>query len=327
MVSLLNELVVKDHVIRNRIVLPPMATELASEEGKVTDALVKHYKLRSRGTGIVIVEHTFISREGRLSKNQLGIYSDELVSGLKMLAKAIRNEGATAIIQINHAGAKASSEIIGRKPVGPSSVRVPGSEEVPEELSGEEIEWIFEKFAKAANRAMEAGFDGIEIHGAHGFLLSEFLSPLTNMRTDEYGGSLENRMRLHLKVVDRVRRDIDGLLFFRLGAADYMEGGLTLEEGVRVAIALEKHGVDVIDVSGGLCGSRPSWAKGEEYFLNLSEAVRRKVNIPVIGVGGIRSPFFANKSIKEGKADLIAIGRAFLADPDWALKAIEALSE
>ncbi len=326
MTSLLEKLVVKGHVIRNRIVLPPMATELASERGEVTDALLRHYKLRARGTGIVIVEHTFISEEGRRSKNQLGIYSDELISGLKRLARTIKEEGATAIIQLNHAGAKAPSEIIGRRPVGPSSVQVPGSEEISKELSREEIEEIIEKFVNAARRAMEAGFDGVEIHGAHGFLLSEFLSPLTNKRTDEYGGSLENRMRLHLKTVDMVRRQVDDLLFFRLGVTDYMEGGLTLEEGVKVAMTLEKHGVDVIDVSGGLCGSRPPWTAEEGYFLNLSEAVKTKVSVPVIGVGGIKSPVFADKALKEGKANLIAVGRAFLADPDWALKAIEALS-
>jgi len=326
MTSLLEKLVVKGHVIRNRIVLPPMATELASERGEVTNALLRHYKLRARGTGIVIVEHTFISEEGRRSKNQLGIYSDELISGLKRLARTIKEEGATAIIQLNHAGAKAPSEIIGRRPVGPSSVQVPGSEEIPKELSREEIEEIIEKFVNAARRAMEAGFDGVEIHGAHGFLLSEFLSSLTNKRTDEYGGSLENRMRLHLRTVDMVRRQVDDLLFFRLGVTDYMEGGLTLEEGVKVAMTLEKHGVDVIDVSGGLCGSRPPWTAEEGYFLNLSEAVKNKVSVPVIGVGGIKSPVFADKALKEGKADLIAVGRVFLADPDWALKAIEVLS-
>jgi len=325
--SLLDKLIIRDHIIRNRIVLPPMATELASEKGEVTDALLNHYKLRAKGTGVAIVEHTYISSEGRRSKNQLGIYRDELVPGLKKLAKTIRKEGATAIIQLNHAGAKAPSEVIGRRPVGPSSVQVPGGEEVPKELSREEIDQIVEKFVNASRRAMEAGFDGVEIHGAHGFLLSEFLSPLTNKRTDEYGGSLENRMRLHLRVVEEVRKEIEGLLFFRLGLTDYMEGGLTIEEGVKVAKFLEQHGVDVIDVSGGLCGSRPPWAEGEGYFLNLSEAVKKKVDIPVIGVGGIKSPLFADKAIREGRTDLIAVGRAFLADPDWALKAIEILSE
>jgi len=325
MTSLLDELVVKGHFIRNRIVLPPMATELAGEKGEVTEALLRHYKLRARGTGIVIVEHTFISKEGRRSRRQLGIYSNKLIPGLKKLAETIRREGATAIIQLNHAGAKAPSEIIGSRPVGPSSVLVPGSEEVPKELSREEIDQIVEKYVKAAKRAMEAGFDGVEIHGAHGFLLSEFLSPLTNRRTDEYGGSLENRMRIHLRVVSNIRNEIDGLLFFRLGVSDYMKGGLILEEGVRAAMALEKHGVDVIDVSGGLCGSRPPWAGEEGYFLNLSEAVKAKVSVPVIGVGGIKSPIFADKALRQGKADLIAVGRAFLADPDWALKAIAAL--
>ncbi len=327
MAKLLEELVIRGKVVRNRIVLPPMATGLADEEGRVTEALIRHYKLRARGTGTVIVEHSFISKDGRFSTNQLGIHSDNMIPGLKKLAKAIKEEGAVGIIQLNHAGGKSPREVIGRRPLGPSPVRVPGGEEIPQELSLEEIDELVENFVSASKRAMQAGFDGVEIHGAHGFLLSQFLSPLTNVRSDEFGGTLENRMRLHLKIVEKVRKEIDGLLFFRLGVTDYMEGGLSIEEGVEVAAHLERFGVDVIDVSGGLCGSRPPWARGEGYFLNLSQEVKRRVKVPVIGVGGIKSPSFANEAILEGKADLMAVGRAFLADPEWALKAINLLKE
>jgi len=168
----------RGRVIRDRIVLPPMATELATEKGEVINALISHHRARDPdrgGTGMVIVEHSYVSDEGKRSKDQLGIHRDELIPGLRKLAKAIKDEGAVAIIQLNHAGAKAPPEIIGKRPVGPSSVPVPGGE-VPRELSVAEIEEIIEKFVEASRRAMEAGFDGIEIHGAHGFLLSQFLS-------------------------------------------------------------------------------------------------------------------------------------------------------
>ena len=305
-----------------------MATELATEKGEVINALISHHRARDpdRGNGMVIVGHSYISDEGKRSKNQLGIHRDEFIPGLRKLAKAIRDEGAVAIIQLNHARAKAPPEIIGKRPVGPSSVPVPGGE-VPRELSVAEIEEMIKKLVEASRRAMEAGFDGVEMHGAHDFLLSQFLSPLTNVRADEYGGKLENRMRLHLRIVSSIRKEVKGLLLFRLGVTDHMERGLTVDEGVKVAMSLEKSGVDIINVSGGLCGSRPPWIIGEGYFLGLSESVRKRVKVPVIGVGGIKSPLFADKTIREGKVDLIAVGRAFLTDPDWALRAIELLGK
>ena len=328
MSRLLDKLTVKGFVLRNRIVLPPMATELSSGKGEVTEGLIQHYSRRSRGPGLAIVEHSYVSTEGRRSKNQLGVYDDRLIPGLSSLAEAMKKQGSVATIQINHAGAKSSPDVIETQPVAPSPVPPPGKENVPRGLSVAEIEEITEQFVAAASRVVRAGFDAVEVHGAHGFLLNQFTSPLTNKRTDRYGGSLENRVRFPLEIVSRVRDELGEkvLLLFRLGADDKMEGGLSLIEGVKIAEMLESAGVDIIDISGGHCGSAPDWLKGPGFFLHLSEAVKSAVSVPVIGVGGVTTSEFADLSIRQGKADLVAVGRAFLKDPDWALKAIKDLS-
>ena len=327
MSGLLDELTVRDFVMRNRIVLPPMATELASGKGEVTEGMIQHYDRRSRGPALTIVEHSYVSAGGRLSRNQLGVYDDHLMPGLSSLAEAIKKQGSVAALQINHAGAKSSLDVIGTQPVAPSPIPLPRGGEVPRELSVSEIEEVAEQFVAAASRVVRAGFDAVEVHGAHGFLLNQFTSPLTNRRTDRYGGSLEKRARFPLDIVRRIRDELGEkvLLLFRLGADDKIEGGLNLKEGAKIAEMLESVGVDIIDISGGHCGSRPDWINGPGFFLHMSEAVKSVVGVPVIGVGGVTTPEFADLAIIQGKADLVAVGRAFLRDPDWALKAIKDL--
>jgi NADPH2 dehydrogenase len=174
----------------------------------------------------------------------------------------------------------------------------------------------------AAGRAMRAGFDGVEVHGAHGFLLNQFFSPLTNRRRDKYGGSSDRRMRFPLEVVGKVREQVGGrLLLYRLGSDDLDVAGTRIEDSQKFAVKLEEAGVDIIDVSGGLCGSRPEQLQGRQgYFTPQAQQIRKVVDLPVIGVGGIREPEFADKLIKEGVVDLVAVGRALLKDPDWAMK-------
>ena len=193
-------------------------------------------------------------------------------------------------------------------------------------MTEDDIERVLKAFIEAAERAIKSGFDGVEVHGAHGFLLNEFLSPITNKRIDSYGGSLENnRMRFPLMIVENVRKVTKGkLLLYRLGADDMMEGGFTINEAEIFASKLVEYGADIIDVSGGLCGSRPPELQGiQGYYIHLAEKIRKKVEVPAIGVGGIKDPCFANKVIKEGKVDLVAVGRAQLSDPEWACKAIK----
>ncbi len=321
MVGLLDPLEVKGLTLKNRIVMPPMGTNLATTEGAVTDDLVEHYVRHSKALGLLIVEHSCVSLDGRLSERQLGIYEDGLVPGLEKLSSSVHATGTPVVIQINHAGGRASKEITGMQPVAPSPT------ENARGLQGKEIEALAEAFASAAKRAMRAGFDGVEIHGAHGFLLNQFFSPLANRRRDKYGGPLENRMRLPLEIVAGVKEQVGGrLLLYRLGSDDLDPEGTQIEDSKKFAVKLEEAGVDILDVSGGLCGSRPAHLQDRQgYFIPQAQQIKKVVDIPVIGVGGITEPEYANKLIKEGQVDLVAVGRGLLNDPDWTLKAIKTL--
>ena len=321
MVNLLDPLKIKGLTLKNRIVMSPMHTGLATAGGAVTDNLIKHYVQRSRALGMLIVEHSYVSLDGRLSERQLGIYNDSLIVGLKKLASKIHATGTPVVIQINHAGRAAKMEITGMKPIAPSSIGE------AEEIRENEIEALVTAFAMAAERAMRAGFDGVEVHGAHGFLLNQFLSPLTNLRRDKYGDSLENRMRFPLEIAKRVKEKIGGrLLLYRLGSDDLNPAGIRIEDSKKFAVRLQETGVDIIDVSGGLCGSRPSQLQERQgYFIPQARQIKKVVNTPVIGVGGITEPEYADKVIREENVDLVAVGRALLEDPDWATKATKTL--
>jgi len=319
--DLLDSLEVKGLTLKNRIVMPPMHTGLATAEGAVTDNLIEHYVRRSKALGLLIVEHSYVRLDGRLSKRQLGIYDDSLVSGLEKLSSKVHATGTPVVIQINHAGRAASMEITGMQPVAPS---LSGN---AQELRIEEIEALVETFATAAERAMRAGFDGVEVHGAHGFLLNQFFSPLANRRRDKYGGCLENRMMFPLEVVERVKEKVRGrLLLYRLGSDDLDPAGIKIEDSKKFALRLQEAGVDMIDLSGGLCGSRPTQLEDRQgYFIPQAQQIKGMVDIPVIGVGGITEPEYANMVIREEKVDLVAVGRALLKDPDWASKATKSL--
>ena len=314
--------------LKNRIVMPPMATE-KSEGGGVSEALCRYYdeKTRNGAIGLVITEHCFVRPDGKASPRQLSIASDADVGGLSRLAAAIHANGAKAFAQISHAGAAAKAEVTGCPPIGPSAVpspRAPGS--APREMDVAEIREIVSAFAQAAARAKRAGFDGVEIHSAHGYLLDQFYSPLTNHRGDEYGGSLENRLRIHREVLAAVREaaGADFPVALRLGACDYMDGGATAEDGARAAVLLERAGVDLLDVSGGFCGYVNPNCREQGYFRELTEAMKREVSLPVVLTGGIVDPAAAERLLEEGAADLIGVGRAILKDSHWAKRAIEA---
>ena len=299
-----------------------MQTGRATFEGAVTDRLVNFYVRRSAAIGLLIVEHSYVSASGRLSPRQLGIYGDELINGLKKLASAIHALYTPVAVQITHAGGVANGKVIGAEPAGPSATGK------ARELSRSEIEALVGEFGLAAERAIKAGFDGVELHGAHGFLLNQFFSPLLNMRRDDYGGSLENRMRFPLMVVDEVREKTgDKLLLYRLGADDLSAKGTKIEDSTVLAEKLEQRGVDVIDVSGGLCGSEPKQLRNVKgYFVPQASEIKKAVNVPVIGVGGITEPKYADRLIRDGRVDLVAVGRALWKDPKWAEKAVKTLS-
>jgi len=321
--SLLDSIEVKGLLLKNRIVMPPMQTSLATTEGAVTDDLIKHYTRRSKALGLLIVEHSYVSPDGKLNERQLGICDDGLLPNLEKLTSNVHATGTPIVIQINHAGGKTNKEITGTTPIAPSP------NENARELRGREVDALSEAFAMAAERAMKAGFDGVEVHGAHGFLLNQFWSPITNRRSDKYGGSLQKRMNLPLKVVRKVKEKVGGrLLLYRLGSCDLAPAGIQIEDSKKFALKLEEAGVDIIDVSGGLCGSRPAHLQNTQgYYIPQAQQIKRTVNIPVIGVGGITDPKYADNLIREGRVDLVAAGRALLEDSDWATSAIQTLKK
>jgi len=331
MPNLSSPLVFSGLSLRNRIVMPPMWSGQALPDGRVTDKIIEYHRVRAAaGCGMIIVEHSFVTLGGRHTPTQIGVYANEMIEGLSRLAKAIRGEGAVAALQISHAGSRASSGVLaGSKPVAPSAVRHPyePAGEIPEELAKIQIEEVVSAFGAAAARAQAAGFDAVEVHGAHGFLLSAFLSPLTNRRGDEFGGPVENRARIHLMVVAEVRRRVGQHfpVFIRLGAHDETPGGLELEDACWTAARLAENGVSLIDVSGGLQGSR-GIGKNPGYFVPYAAAIKSRVKLPVMVAGGFREPALADNVIRKGDADLIGIGRAMLEDPEWAKKALAALS-
>jgi NADPH2 dehydrogenase len=331
MLGLLSPLSFAALTLRNRIVMTPMWSGQAAPDGRVTDGIVEYHRVRAAaGCGLVIVEHAFIHPRGRHTSTQIGVYSDEMIDGLGRLATAIKAEGAVACLQISHAGSRSTPGLLGRAPLAPSAIRHPYEPQgnVPEAMSVDEIRKVVEAFGQAAARARTAGFDAVEIHAAHGFLLSEFLSPLTNHRDDEYGGTEENRRRLHLEVLAEVRRVLgpERPVFVRLGAHDETEGGLELDAACRTAVALAEAGADLIDVSGGLQGSRGA-GKPPGYFVPYAAAIKAVVKVPVNVTGGIADPMHADRIVRSGQADTVGIGRAMLNDAEWAKKAIALLRQ
>lgn len=315
--------------LKNRLVMPPMATAKATSEGKVSEDILDYYNEKSNGgyVSLIIIEHSFISSEGKASANQLSVADDSTIEELRKLSDIIHHNGSKAIIQINHAGVAAKEEIIGTTPVGPSNVPHPFKEGTPRELTISEIDEIIKKFADAALRVKAAGFDGVEIHSAHGYLLYQFFSPLTNKREDEYGGNVLNRINIHLKVIKAVREAVgDNFpILLRLGASDFIEGGVNIEDSIIAAKEFEKAGIEILDISGGFKGYFSPNSKEQGYFSPLTDAIKKEISIPVILTGGIIEEAAAEKLLVDGKADLIGVGRAILNDSKWAEKAVNSL--
>jgi len=330
MPALFSPFTIKDITLSSRLVLPPMANEASDESGAINEKHLDFY-MRRAGVGMVIVEHAYVQLAGRVKTNQLGIHDDRLIPGLRRLAEAIKTSGAVAGIQLAHGGGKATRAATGGVIVAPSAGVMLGGKEPAEALQQAEIAPLVADYVAAAQRAFAAGFDFVEIHGAHGYLLNEFLSPLTNHRSDEYGGDFNRRLRLPLEILRAIRAAMgqNALLLYRLGASDFHPDGLTMDEGCQAAKALATAGVDLLDVSGGLCGSQPpNWdGKSQGYFVPLAAAVRAEAGIPVVVAGGITDPHAADRFIRDGQVDLIAVGRAMRSNPNWGIEAKVALNE
>lgn len=319
--------------VRNRLVVPPMETGFASDSYEVTDQLVAYHRRRSEGgMGLIIVEYTSVDPKGRCIANHLGAFDDRFIPGLRRLTDAVHEGGASIALQIHHGGAKARAQFTGGEIVAPSPIPELSRGVVPRELTVPEIGEIVEAFGQAARRAKEAGFDAVEIHGAHGYLIGEFLSPWYNRRTDEYGGSFEKRLRFPLEVVRRVRDTVGPgfAIGFRINGEELPWGdGLTLSDTKRIVPRLAEAGIDMLHVS--IADLRPpalavvSAPMAMDWGFNVysAAAIKRTVDIPIITVGRITDVDLANQIVRDGHADMVATGRASLADPEFANKAAE----
>ena len=310
--------------LKNRLVMPPMHSGLATEGGHVTDALAQYYHDRARfsAPGLIITEHSCITEAGRASKTQLSIASDDRIDDHRRLTDAIHAGGAKVFAQLNHAGA-AAQPFEARENVSASAVALPLGKlnrGVPRALTTDEIRFLQERWAEAAHRAMQAGYDGVEIHSAHGYLLDQFFSPLTNRRDDAYGAqSIENRTRFLRETMALVRSVIgaDVPMAVRLGGADYTPGGATEEDAVAACRLLEAAGADLLDLSGGMCSYvRPGHPEAG-YFGSMTERIKAAVTVPVLLTGGVQNVSDAERLLKEEKADLIGVGRALFKDAHW----------
>ena len=323
--------------MRNRLWLPPMDTYSAGLDAVPTDFHYQHYVSRALGGfGMVIVESTAVTAEGRISPADLGLWNDAQASAFARITQGIRQAGAVAAIELNHAGRKASSssytlnyghksvpqEVGGWQSVAPSALAY-GELNPPRALEHDEIISIIDAFVRSAQLAVQAGFQAIEIHAAHGYLLNQFLDPLSNHRSDEYGGSLENRERLVLQVCKAVRQAIrpDVALLVRISAVDWTPGGWSIDDSVHLCTQLKALGVDLIDVSTGGVIAHDGNPQAPLWQVPFSARIRSRVGIPVSAVGGITKPKQAEKVVAHGKADVVEIGRAALREPYWPLKA------
>lgn len=311
--------------LSNRFVRSATWEGMATPDGAPTEQLVELMaELASGGVGLIVTGHAYVRKEGQAGPRQLGIHRDDLVPGLRHMVEEVHRRGGKIVVQLAHAGIQAAHKLTGMEPLGPSAPSTQDS--VGRPMSVEEIGELVLAFGEAASRAMEAGFDGVQMHSAHGYLLSQFLSPFFNRRTDHYGGTLENRARALLEAVDRVRAVVGEQrpILVKMNSEDFLKGGLTLEESVQVAQMLARHGVDAIEVSGGMRLAGPQFMpsrlgikehRQEAYFREAARAFKRAVPVPIILVGGIRSLEVAQSLLEDGCADYISMSRPFIREP------------
>ena len=316
--------------MKNRLVSAAMNSRLAETGGYVSQRMVNHYARRARGgVGLIVVADGGVSLIHVNSHTQLRIADDSYILGLARLAQGMKGNGAKTAIQLQHAGWRTGRAFGLSQTVGPTALTSRELGEATRALTVAEIKVVVSQFAQAARRARQAGFDSVEIHGAHGYLVSLFLSPYTNWRQDDYGGDMQRRARLALEIVTAIRQEVghDYPIIFRISADEFVEGGLTLKETGVISRWLEEAGVDCISVSGGTEGTMP-WCVPcmlvpRGHMVPLAAVIKKVVSVPVIAVGRINTAAMAEGILEQEKADLIAIGRPLLADPEWPLKVME----
>jgi 2,4-dienoyl-CoA reductase-like NADH-dependent reductase (Old Yellow Enzyme family) len=331
MAELFSPLTLRSVTLRNRIAMSPMCMYSAGEDGIATDFHLAHLAARAvGGAGLVITEAAAVEARGRISVNDLGLWSDAQIEPLARIVRLGKSQGAVMCTQLAHAGRKAWSPTKGRGPfpaVAPSAIAFDAEWTTPQELTVADLDGIVAAFRTGAQRAMRAGFDAVEVHGAHGYLLHQFISPLSNRRADQYGGSLENRARMLLRVVEAVRAELGDTkpLLVRLSCSDWIEGGVTIEEQIQTARWLKARGADLLDCSSG--GSTPQVPSvGPGYQVPFAERIRREAGIATMAVGLITTPEMAEEIVRNGRADVVALGRELLRSPYWPLQAARALA-
>lgn len=343
MSHLFEPLALRSMIIPNRVWMSPMCMYSAAADGPgtgvATDFHFAHLASRAvGGAGLVVVEATAVNPVGRITPHDLGLWNDSQRRALSRITGFLLAQGTVPVIQLAHAGRKASTaqpwlggravapEAGGWRAVGPSAVPF-GRYPVPSELTVSEIESVVDDFAAAAHRALAAGFRAVEIHGAHGYLIHSFLSPYSNRRTDSYGGSFENRVRFALEVVDAVREvwPAELPLFFRASATDWIDGGWSVDDSVRLAGLLKEHGVDLMDVSGGGMAPDARIPVGPAYQVPFAARIRAETGLPVAAVGLITEPKQAEDIVATGAADAVMLGRELLRNPYWPLHAAREL--
>ena len=318
----------KGRSLKNRIVMPGLASFLIEDDGSINDKTVEHYRGRaSGGPAMVIVEACAVSPEGIVSAHQARIYHDRFIEGLSRIARVMKAEGALPAVQIHHGGRQTSSRVIKRKPFAPSNLPCPTISGEVEPLSVEGIQDIIRKFGDAAVRAVQAGFELIEIHGAHGYLINQFISKFSNIRDDAYGGDTTRRARFAVDVVREVRRRVgeDFPISFKISAQEFVPGGLSVEESIEILKLLVSAGMDIVQVSAGN-DATPEWICQPMFMekaclADSAATIKKALRIPVMAVGRINDPLLADALIRDEKADLVCIGRGLLADPEMPKKA------
>jgi 2,4-dienoyl-CoA reductase-like NADH-dependent reductase (Old Yellow Enzyme family) len=313
--------------LKNRFVRSATLEGMAAVDGTCTPRLTEYMADLARGgVGLIISSHCYVQNVGKVRNGQLGIHTDEMIPGLREMTRAVHATGGKIVCQLSHAGYLFNLTASGETPIAPSNIAVAGlAEESRKEMTREDIQEVIDAFATAAARARTAGFDGVQIHGAHGYLISEFISPLFNNRTDEYGGSIQNRLRLPLEVLEAIRRNVgdDFPILIKINCKEFTDQGLMPEEFLQVGKTLTDAGIDAIEVSGGLL-IKPKMLPNqlginkeekEAYFQHEAKALKQKINIPVFLVGGNRSFHIAERLVAEGAADYISMSRPFIREP------------
>jgi 2,4-dienoyl-CoA reductase-like NADH-dependent reductase (Old Yellow Enzyme family) len=316
--------------IPNRFVRSATHDFMATQQGTVTPRQVLLFKRLAQGEiGLIITGHTYVNPQGKASPFQIAIYDDSFIDGLRLITRAIHQYPSKIFLQLSHAGRQTKEKVCGQTPLAPSSVYEPTFKVMPQEMSAQDIQTVMDDFIQGSLRAQKAGFDGTQLHIAHGYLLSSFISPYTNRRKDDWGGSLSNRIRIIIQIVRGIKQRTGKKfpLIIKLNSTDLLPSGLHLDEAIEIAKTLEKEGIDGIEVSGGMseAGKASVW-KGpfseeeEGYFVESASKIKSAVSIPVFGLGGLRSFVIMEKSIQDHKVDLISMSRPFIREPDLVKK-------